>query len=416
MPDYSANGTAAGAVNTLRRPRSDSVPDAPPTQRGPWAYAEAYGCVLHDRVRCEPCAAFIRHLEPAADTQVYRLAREDQDRDGFRAGYRVGFAHAEQETSALEEQLRLANARIADFMSGLARPSVPLTREVAHGRGGPGRLSGGGGGRGRPYTPFNSQDRGPTTRRTATAWEAIAQDFDGPRPRRQARSTTTIQPTPPVQPTVTEANTTRSDAPMTTSVVDSLLDDLNNEGPSSTGFATLRQARHWIFTANLAARNQTITDAQRYLLREWRVPEWARRGPTSAMTPSPTPSLGDSLAHWINYYDNHPRAPCPIGVHRDPNGHVNVDLLRGHLLTVNIIGSGPRRNHLRREGQLALAGLLIDAEVYAQQCTIHGVQPQGPLAAVPLPPLDVDQAAEDVGPLDRVDFSVRTLGCNSWAS
>ena len=56
-----------------------------------------------------------------------------------------------------------------------------------------------------------------------------------------------------------------------------------------------------------------------------------------------------------------------------------------------------------------LTGLLIDAKVYTQQCKIHGVQPQGPLTAVPLPSLEVDQAAGDVGPLDQVDFSVRAL-------
>ena len=164
-----------------------------------------------------------------------------------------------------------------------------------------------------------------------------------------------------------------------------------------------------VFNANLAARTQTITDAQRYLLREWHVPEWARRGPVTTVTPSPTPNLGDPLAHWITYYDQHQRAPCPIGVHRDPNGNINADLLRGHLFTVNLIGSGPRRNHLRREGQLALAGLLIDAEVYHQQLNIHGVQPQGPLAAVPLPPLDLEQTAEELEPLDRLDLSVRAL-------
>lgn len=307
-----------GAPNLLCCPRSDSEPDAPPTQRGPWTFMPEYGCVLHDRVRCVPCAAFISHLEPAGDTQVYRLAHEDQDRASFHDGYCIGFGHAEQEASSLEERLHLANTRIADFVAGLGQPSVPLTREAAYGRGGPGRFAGG-----HLYIPFNGCNRGgPPARRTpVTAWDAISHDFEGPQPR--AQEAPASQPTPNAQGSAVDSTST--DTPTTVIAVDRLLEDLNVKGPTPAGVATLRQGKHWVFTANLVAREQTINEVQRYLLREWHVPDWAQRGLTSTSTPSPTPSLSDSLAHWINYYNQHPRAPCPLGVHRDPAGHINAN-------------------------------------------------------------------------------------------
>lgn len=75
----------------------------PPVQRGLWMYMPSFRCVLHDLARCMPCAAFVQHLEPASETQVYQMAHDDQDQANFHDSYSTGFDHAEQEVAAIEE-------------------------------------------------------------------------------------------------------------------------------------------------------------------------------------------------------------------------------------------------------------------------------------------------------------------------
>lgn len=377
----------------VRRPRSDtaSAMDVPPAQRGPWMFVAEYGCVLHNRGCCRECMAFSAHVSPAMDTYVYLLAREDQadtlTKTARREGYLEGWKHSAQEAVTLDGRLKLAEARIRELEADLRRPSALLTRGIAAGRAGYGRgFRGGGPNRGRGGRPYPHEYDRPHTPTTHTAMHAQTHDGD---------------------------ELDLSDKPTSINEVDRMCTAAATDDP--VGAAAVRQARHWVHLANQAARDHSINPTQSYLLTQWRIPHWLREKTAQpsnmheAPPPNvPQPTLDDPLDLWIAHYDAHGRAPLPIGVHRDLDGKINANLLRGHLLTVTIVGHGPRRNYLRREGQLALACLFVQPQVYPQMLAALKLEPSPELKVTALTAVATD-GLEATDHRDRLDFTVQNL-------
>lgn len=201
--------------------------------------------------------------------------------------------------------------------------------------------------------------------------------------------------------------------------VDRLLTIINVLEPTTDSRRALRMGREWMYSANHSARTKSATPVQQYLMRHWMVPFWGKKAGTSGTPNSSaalgfpnTPRLNDPLETWVNHYNIYLQAPLPLGVTRDPEGRINVDLLRGHLLTLALLGHGPRRTHIRRDGQYALAGLFVDHHVYTAQLQLAGIEPESEVSLQPLPTLLNGTNASR----DSVDLSTRALTIQSALS